>query len=402
MRILVICSGHTLDDDRVTRKQAASLANLGHDVTVCAWRRYDFEEPHVRLIDLHRLRTGQDNTADRKERLSRKDRLMCLGALHSLVLREKPDLLIAHELETAALACWIRLRRQVPYVFDVHEMYDETVRNRAPRGFRFAASRVVRLLLRVIARKAETITVVSPIAARFFNEIAPGIPIEQLHNSPLVEYFPYNDLEGSVPIIVHEGTLSMNRGAMQMLEALSIVKKTHDFKFLVLGSIVQEIRDQFLSKIRQLGLQDIVEMPGRLPWTEFGKVEASGQIGLICMQPLPNNMKSLSNKLYNYMACGLAVIGPKKSATEELLLKYQAGLCVDTTKPDEIAEAVVYLLKNPEIRRGMAARGRRAIEQDLGWHCMEIRMQKVYSRIAKRLEDKKQSGQLPAGDTSEE
>ncbi len=114
-------------------------------------------------------------------------------------------------------------------------------------------------------------------------------------------------------------------------------------------------------------------------------MEATGQIGLICSQPVPNHMLGLSNKLYNYMACGLAVLGMKGSETEKIILEHECGITVDTSRPKEIAKGILWLIDHPEERREMARNGRKAIEQELGWHCMEKVMGELYGEIEKGL-----------------
>ena len=385
MKILFICAGHTLDDDRITRKQARSLSRLGHEITVSAWHRYDYQEPGVQLLDLTKL-IGKTSVMAGGF-VSWKNRLVGLKALWRLAISNQPDLIVAHEFETALLAYFLFKRFGLPYVFDVHEFYEETISSRAPRVIRPMIRAFIMQMLWMVARKARALTVVSPCAIHSFKKGAPLISTAILYNSPLTEYFPFSNEETSVSVIVHEGDLSLNRGAIEMIEALAIVRKSHPFRFLVLGKIQAEIQELFVRKISQLGLGDVVDMPGRLPWTEFGKLESSGQIGLICMQPLPNNLMGLSNKLFDYMSCGLAVIGPKKSATEDILSKYKAGLCVDTTNPDEIANAICLLIQNPDMRREMALNGRKAIEDELGWHCMEVVMDNIYGTIEAQLKN---------------
>ena len=81
------------------------------------------------------------------------------------------------------------------------------------------------------------------------------------------------------------------------------------------------------------------------------------------------------------MACGLAILGMKGSATEEIIEDAKSGICVDTTKPEEIASGIAWLLDNPESRREMAVNGRKAIETKYGWHCMEREMRDLYGSI---------------------
>lgn len=284
------------------------------------------------------------------------------------------------------MAYILRKLFNIPYVFDSHECYNETFKAIVPDRFKTLAEKIAVFCLRIITRNAEAVTVVSPATEAFFKKISPHTRVEVIHNSPIIEYFPYNEEEKSTLIIVHEGTLSNERGIMQILKSLSLISEKFDFKFLILGTIPKDIKPAFDAEVARLNLKSYIEAPGSLPWMEFGKVESTGQIGLICSQPIPNHMLSLSNKLYTYMACGLAVIGMKGSETEKILARHRCGIGVDTTKPEEIAQAIIYLAAHPEERRIMARNGRKAIEEELGWQHMEEKMKVLYLDIAKKLE----------------
>ncbi|GAH63923.1 unnamed protein product, partial [marine sediment metagenome] len=90
---------------------------------------------------------------------------------------------------------------------------------------------------------------------------------------------------------------------------------------------------------------------------------------------------SLNNKLYNYMSCGQAVVGPAGSVTADMIRKYDCGVCVDTSKPEEIASAIVKLAEDVELRKRLGANGRKAIEQELGWHMMEKTLLKIFETL---------------------
>jgi glycosyltransferase involved in cell wall biosynthesis len=385
MNILIITSGHFWDDDRIAYKQGASLASLGHKVVICGRRRKPIQLPGVEFIDLALrpgIRAGGKNVVSFPSRLSR---ILILPRLWHYAKTLKPDLMVCHDFETAILAYLLKKRFRLPYVFDCHEFYQFTVTNIAPLWIRPVIKRVVLRILRMVATHAEAVTVVSSAMERFFDHIAPLTSCEILYNSPIIDYFPFVEDETTPITIVHEGSLSRNRGALEMTEALALVRKDHDFRFLILGEIPDDFHIAFKGHIAELGLDDVVDMPGRLPWKEFGEVEATGQIGLICMQPLPNNLNGLSNKLYSYMACGLAVVGMKDSETARMIDKYKCGVSVDSGNPEDIARGIRYLLDNPQIRREMARNGRRAIESELGWHCMERVMGKLYGDIEVKL-----------------
>lgn len=378
MNILVICSGHGIDDDRVSRKQAVSLANLGHTVTVCGQKRLAYVEPKLNLIDVDSLEKLSSIQSQTKQEASRFKRISRLSNLYKLIKKQKPDLIVAHEFETGTLARFIKRRLGIPYVFDAHECYEDTMHLIFPKIMQGIARRFFVGWLKKIIVRAKAVTVATPASLSYTHAKDMGIPVAVLHNAPIVEYFPYSDIEGETPIIVHEGNLSFERGALEILDALALVSKERKFKFLVLGTIPEEVLRPFKAKMEALGLSDVVEMRGRLQWTEFGKIQATGQIGLICSQPIPNHMKGLSNKLYNYMACGLAVLGMQGSESEKIIKQYDCGITVDTTRPAEIAKGIIWLIDHPAERRQMALNGRKAIDKELGWHCMEKVMKDIY------------------------
>ncbi|MCD4832130.1 MAG: glycosyltransferase family 4 protein [Anaerohalosphaeraceae bacterium] len=392
MKILIISSGHFLHDDRIVNKQAFTLSDMGHDVTYCAEPRLPISHPVMNFLDVteavgssgcHTPKTS-DTMPPRSGRW--KHRAWKVWRLLKHTKQFKPDLVVCHEFESAVLAWYMKKRFGFSYVFDSHECFQLSAPMRFPKFSQPLVHWLVTCMLKSIAKNAVAVTVVSPGNEEFFNKLSPKTPTAILHNSSPLEYFPFSEEENGPVKIVHEGTFSANRGAIQIAEALALLKKRDvDFCFLALGSVEDSIKEPFMAIMKDAGLEERTEMPGRLPWTEFGKVEATGQIGLICMQPLPNNYGSLSNKLYSYMACGLAVVGMKSSQTGMMIEKYQCGVTVDPTDTKSIAEGINYLIEHPEERLEMIRNGRKAIDEELGWHCMEEVMKELYSKVEENL-----------------
>ncbi len=371
MKIAMLCSAHPVNDARVTHKQAVSLAKAGHEVVVFGQKpNKDEQIPHVILRPV-----GPKDDSFPK-------RFAMIFKLYRAAVLWRPDVVICHEPESAIVGLILKLRHGMKTVYDAHECIQETLARRMPKVLRFVVRGIVVLLLKMIARWSDWITVVSPPNFKFLGGMRKDNRIDILHNSPVIEYFPLCNHDINEPLtIVHEGYLSFDRGLIQMLEAVATVRRSHDIRLLVLGRMGAVEQKVFDKKVAQLDLKEILIFPGWVPLLEMGKVESTAQIGLICFQKTPNNFMSLSNKLYNYMSCGQAIVGPAGSATEEIITKYNCGICVDTSNPDEIAEAIVQLCSNTEMRRQMGANGRKAIEDELGWHKMEEVLIRIYSQL---------------------
>ena len=65
--------------------------------------------------------------------------------------------------------------------------------------------------------------------------------------------------------------------------------------------------------------------------------------------------------------------------------KYQCGIAVDSTDPKAIAEGINYLIEHPRERLEMIRNGRKAIDEELGWHRMEEVMEELYSKIEENI-----------------
>jgi glycosyltransferase involved in cell wall biosynthesis len=98
---------------------------------------------------------------------------------------------------------------------------------------------------------------------------------------------------------------------------------------------------------------------------------------------LPSYMETFGVAAIEAMARGKAVVATRVGALPEVVRDGQTGLLVDL-RPDQIAEAVSYLLSNDEVREAMGQRGRRLVEQKFTLKQMVNGFEGVYSRALER------------------
>lgn len=384
MRITIMCPSHSLGDERVVCRQALALAQAGHEVLVLG--RHDPEKsppqhPRLRLEAVGPMTRGASWRA----------RLAKFQALHACWRRARssaPDLLAAHEPETALWGLLISRQLKIPIHFDVHECFDELLAGRVPPVLSNWVKRLSWRALAWIARRCDYVTVVSPATQRQYQAVRADRRVDIIHNSPPIELFPPCTQTPAGPLTVcHEGWLDLLRGMRQLLQALALAEKQIPLRLLVVGKLGGNCAPLFNALVNELGIGACVTVTGWLPYAEVGKVDATAQIGVVTLQPTGNNNGSLSNKVYSYMACGQALIVPRDSATAELVAQHECGLAVDVTKPEEIARAMVRLANDPALRQTMGRNGRQAIERHLGWHVMSARLISAYGDLlaGKRL-----------------
>lgn len=373
--IVMLCSSHPVSDERITHKQAVSLAKMGYKVTVVGRDDGTKSLPEVAGLILTPVQSVAGGLFAR---------LRMLPKLYRAAVEARPDVITCHEPESALVGLFARRRCGAPVLFDIHECFQETLSSRLPRGLRGLVRFLSIVLLKSLGRRCNWLTVVSPPNQAFYQKTRRDDRVTIIHNSPRIELFPpcNHDVDGPVTIC-HDGYLDHSRGMMQILDSLVLARKQIDVRLLIVGRVDPGCKEAFEKRVAELSLADAIVIPGWKPYEEVGRLESTAQIGLVALQPGGNTFKSLNNKLYNYMSCGQPVIAPMGSATEDMVRQYDCGLLVDTTCPEDIATAIVRLATDPELRKRLGANGRLAVERQLGWHKMEELLADIYGQLLK-------------------
>ena len=87
-----------------------------------------------------------------------------------------------------------------------------------------------------------------------------------------------------------------------------------------------------------------------------------------------NQFDNLATKVYEYMSLALPVVLSKSPFNQKMIDTYQFGICVDPDNPQEIADAIRWLLDHPEEARAMGENGRRAVETEFNWKVEEEKL----------------------------
>ena len=88
---------------------------------------------------------------------------------------------------------------------------------------------------------------------------------------------------------------------------------------------------------------------------------------------------------YEYMALGLPVVISDTKYAQKLNAKYKFGVCVDPNNVGQIAEAIEYLLANPELSVEMGMRGVELVRDQFNWGIEEKKLKKLYQELIEKL-----------------
>src|SRR5262249_52773460 len=115
--------------------------------------------------------------------------------------------------------------------------------------------------------------------------------------------------------------------------------------------------------------EPLVDYAGTLPRSDLLAQATRAHVGLALMPPSTDdvnmrNMTGASNKPFDYMAAGLALLVSGLPDWREMFMIPSLARACDPADPDSISDALSWFLNHPEERRAMGERGRSKIEAE--------------------------------------
>jgi glycosyltransferase involved in cell wall biosynthesis len=371
MRVCHVCNTHPVDDGRVFHRTCVGLAEAGYEVHLFAVS--DRAEMYCeRGVFIHPLPECQS----RRRRFARRFRVAQMAA------EVEPDLFHVHEPEV--LGAVLKVAGSRPVIYDVHELYLDIlqVRDWIPQLMKpLIGPAWDRWERRLVRRCAGVVVVTESIAQRYY----------RLHKKVAVvaNYPPLTGIEDLPPVsrdgmtCVFAGLLTHHRGLSETLKALGILKGRGLAVPLALAGRIDS--DEYFRSLwveaDRLGIKELVSYHGVLSQKEAFVFQQRASIGLVPYLPLPYCMASMANKLAECMALGLPVVFSDFPNYREVAGTSGAGIAVDPTKPDQIADAIEYLIRNPDVARQMGEAGRRAVRERFNWTVERAKLLELYRDI---------------------
>jgi glycosyltransferase involved in cell wall biosynthesis len=287
------------------------------------------------------------------------------------------------------IARWLRRRDASRFVFDHHDLCPELYDSRFPQGrplprrglvaleratFR-SADHVVstnasyaEIALRRGQKRPADVTVVrtGPDPERLRRQARD--PVLRRGRSHLVAYIGVMGPQDGVDLAV--------RAAAHIVHDLD----RQDVSFTFMGA--GDCYDEIVALRDTLGLQDYLELPGRVPDETVIDVLSTADVGLSPDPKNPLNDVSTMNKTLEYMAFGIPVVAFDLKETR--VSANGAGSYVPSGDVAAYAREIVALLDDDDKREDMGREGRLRIEKELGWPHQRAAYVGVYDRLVGR------------------
>jgi len=94
------------------------------------------------------------------------------------------------------------------------------------------------------------------------------------------------------------------------------------------------------------------------------------------------NMGTLGNtKLFEYMQAGVPIICTDFILWKQIIDEEKCGISLNPRDIKSVAEAIKYLLSNPEKAKEMGAAGQNAVKEKYNWATQERTLLKLYKTL---------------------
>lgn len=173
------------------------------------------------------------------------------------------------------------------------------------------------------------------------------------------------------------GRVCKEKGHLEMVEAMKDVRKEHpDAHMMFVGRVEEPFAEEFDDAIRNAGVEDRVTLTGI-------RHDIPRLLDSFTMSTMPSHIETFGIAALEAMARSKAVVASRVGGLPEVVRHGKTGILVDL-RPNELAEAVSYLLANDEVREEMGANGRKLVEQKFTIGEMSRQFEQVYNKAAGR------------------
>lgn len=368
-RVCHLSSAHNGLDSRIFYKECISLAEAGFEThLIISATQEDVLKARDKSVTLHAV----PETSGRFSRVMRKTWRCWRLARHV-----NAKIYHFHDPELIPVGIALSLMGK-KVIYDVHEDLPKDILSKhwiAP-PLRKSTAWVAAAVEYVGAKTYSCVVTATPFLKERFEK----------HSKQVITIKNYPRFNTSIPPKVRKadakhvcyiGSISKIRGIEEICQAVELAETN---PHLLLAGKFSE--PDVYDKVSSLPCWDRVDYRGLLDHDEVAEVLACSSVGLVTLHPIVNFKDALPIKLFEYMQAELAVISSDFPLWREIIESCDCGILVDPRNPKEIAEAIDYLARNPDIARRMGQNGRKAALKVYNWETEEAALIALYKELA--------------------
>lgn len=316
---------------------------------------------------------------------------------------DRPDVVIgtSPQLLVGLAGLWAAFTQRVPFVFEVRDLWPESLVAVGVRNEQSAMTRTLRRIADLLYRKSDRIVVVSP---AFKSEIMQiyGIPAEKIsivENGVETDFFTPAGASGELRarlnlggkfVVGYIGTMGDAHALDTVVAAAAKLKSTQpDVVFLFVGEGAR--KQQIVDLATRQGLDNMLFLPQQ-PRAE---IPAYIRAADVCLVPLRRSdvfKTVIPTKMLEFLSCARPVILSVEGQAREIIQNSQGGIAIEPENSEALAQTILDLRADPVRRSALGQNGRRYIEQNFSRESTAARYVDVLSSMRESRRSRARGG----------
>jgi glycosyltransferase involved in cell wall biosynthesis len=298
----------------------------------------------------------------------------CLSSALTGLFISRPEVVIASspQLLVALSGWWLAACKRVPFVFEVRDLWPESLSAVGMGGKNSLMNRALAKLAGFLYGKADRIVVVTPAfkdhLIKHWNIAADKISV--IENGVETNLFSPRNTDADIRrelgaeekfVVSYIGTIGMAHGLESVIEAAARMRQSAPhILFLLLGEGAE--KERILSLARAQGLTNL-RFVGQQPREKIPAYIAASDACLVLLKKAEVFKTVIPTKMLEFMSCSRPVILGVEGQARKIMDEARAGIGIDPGSADELVEAIALLAANPTLRESLGRNGRRYIQQ---------------------------------------
>jgi glycosyltransferase involved in cell wall biosynthesis len=165
-----------------------------------------------------------------------------------------------------------------------------------------------------------------------------------------------------------------SKGHLELIHAIRTVREAHpDVHVLFVGRVEESFEPELNDALDRSGIREHVTMTGV-------RHDVPRLLDAMTLSTMPSVIETFGVAAIEAMARRKAVVATRVGALPEVVRHQQTGLLVDL-RPDQIADAISYLLRHEAEREAMGEMGRTVVRQKFTLSEMVNRFEDLYREV---------------------